>query len=235
MELAPTEIAIKCAVSLDHSDAAAQLFARYGLAGRPDEQRTMHFFDTRSLQLFDSGVLARTCESWTAVDDDDVAINVRGKRARSIAKACRAGKNETVTFERDEELGRPEVEAFSIATKQAAGVVAELHAGRRPLEALLGQGATTAAAALGVPWDSLITYGPLRARLWGLDLPGIDGRTTVEMWNAGRALLLEVSKVCTFDEVELVRNQLSAFFARSGLAALRESKTRLALVALTRP
>src|SRR5687768_625390 len=131
MELAPTEIAIKCAVSLDHSDAAQQLFARYGLSARPDEQRTMHFFDTRSLQLFDAGVLARTCESWTAVDNDDVAIKVRGKRARTIARVCQAGKNETAKFERDEELGRPEVEAFSIATKQQAGVVADLHAGHR--------------------------------------------------------------------------------------------------------
>jgi hypothetical protein len=222
-------------VSLDNSDAAAQLFARYGLAGRPDEQRTMHFFDTRSLQLFDAGVLAQTCESWTAVDDDDFAIKVHGKRARTIARVCQAGKNETVKFERDEDLGRPEVEAFSIATKQAAGVVAALHAGRRPLEALLGQGATTAAAAVGVPWDSLITYGPIRARLWALSLPGIDGHTTVEIWNAGRALLLEVSKLCTRDEVENVRNQLSAFFAQAGLAALQESKTRLALVALTKP
>ena len=235
MELAPTEIAIKCAVSLDKSAAAAQLFARYGIAEPPHEQRTMHFFDTRSLALCDAGVFARSCESWTATDDDDVAIDVRGRRARTVARACQAGKNETVRFERNEELGHPEVEAFSIATKQAAGAVADLHAGNRPLEAMLGRGAKAAAVAVGVPWDSLITYGPIRARLWGLDLPGIDGRTTVEMWNAGRALLFEVSKVCAPDDADLARIQLSAFFALSGLSALRESKTRLALVALTRP
>lgn len=235
MELAPTEIAIKAAVSLDQGATAAELLARFGLGGRPDAQRTMHFFDTRSLQLFDSGVLAQSCESWTAVDDDDVAIKVKGKRARTIARLCRAGKNETARFARDEQLGRPEVEAFSIATKQAAGAVADLHAGHRPLEALLGQGAATVAAAVGVPWSSLITYGPIRARVWARDLPGIDGPATVEMWNAGRSLLLEVSRVCTSDEVEVARSQLCTFFAEAGLTALRESKTMLALAALSSP
>jgi hypothetical protein len=83
--------------------------------------------------------------------------------------------------------------------------------------------------------NSLITYGPIRARLWARDLPGIDGRATVEMWNAGRALLLEVSRVCTTGEVEIARSQLTAFFAEAGLTALSASKTRLALVALTCP
>ena len=81
----------------------------------------------------------------------------------------------------------------------------------------------------GVQWAQVAVFGPIKAKKWKLNLPGIAGKLTAELWQAGGVELLEISDKKPRGEAPAFSDALAAFMETKTLTQLAGSKTLFAL------
>src|SRR6266536_3383634 len=117
----PEKIEVKLAFM---SEDTAKGLAVLGLSDPPKEERSIHFFDTGNLALFDRGLIVRVRQTVAGGDPDDATLKVRGTTAPDAASRFLASAGGGAKFEGDQNVGHEEAPSFSITTEPGPAAIA---------------------------------------------------------------------------------------------------------------
>lgn len=206
-----------------------------GLKDAKGEARTIWFYDTAALELFDKGIILRSRHS--AGGPDDTTVKLRPMDARTADPSwssvqgfkCEQDRTaqHTVTscsLTRDAQRG-----AIDLAAK-GPPAIAELFDGDQ--KRFLGE-----YAPLTIDWASLRALGPIDSRAWKFDAGPLDRKLSAERWLLPDGTqLFEVSTRVPASEADAMQGELERYLATLDLAAdaAGATKTRTALEQLAR-
>ena len=231
----PAKIEVKYAIEPAFAQVAMQ---RLELDGTdPQTERTIHFFDTHGTTLSPGGLILRARQTTAGDAPDDSTLKVRGVNAPAVAAQHLGGAPGERKYEGDMNAGRAELPSFSLTLDQEEGSIRAVLDREQELPAsLFSPEAAELLAKAGVDWDELYAYTPIQARVWKIHLQGLQGKVTVEVWQAGDQVLVEVSDKVDRDKAEDFATALAALLADElELPQLPGSKTQFALAQLHPP
>lgn len=195
------------------------------------ERRTVYFFDTPGLVLFDSGVILRGRTS-----KDESTVKLRPAIPSRIPEKFH--KLDGFKCEMDRTL-RTKVISCSLTSPQGEGEVKRAGQGKRePKKLFSGLQEDFARFIFGekdFPWEKLRSYGPISAMEWEINGGGEIGKFKLELWRlpSGKAFLEASLRVPESAGPEFLR-KIAAYFAKRSIRVQSsgESKTRGALIDL---
>lgn len=174
---AVSAIEVKITARIEDEDRVLALLAR---AHAEPEKRTVYFFDTRDLALFDAGLVMRARK--VSGDDDDSTVKLRPVDPAAIDRSW----IETDGFEIEmDRVGEKEVISAKLGSVQATGEIDEAVAGDRPLRKLFSPDQERLIESFGpdhVDWDDLVAMGPIAVSKWKVEWEGFDHEVVVERW-----------------------------------------------------
>lgn len=144
------------------------------------ESRTIFFFDTPELQLFDAGLVLRARK--VKGDEDDSTVKLRPVEPAGIPSTW----VETDGFEIEmDRVGDKEVISAKLSSPQARGEIDDAVAGGRPLRKLFSADQEQLIADFGpaeVGWEKLVPMGPIAVSKWKVNWEGFDHDVVAERW-----------------------------------------------------
>jgi hypothetical protein len=202
--------------------------------GEEPQARTIYFFDTATLELFDAGLVlrARKIEGET----DDTTVKLRPVDPARIP--INWMKTDGFEIEMDR-VGDAQVISAKLTASQARGEIDEAVAGRRPLRKLFSKDQERLIAEFGpqdVGWDALVPMGPIAVRKWKIDAERLGHEVVAERWKLPVGSdLVELSIKVDPLEAAAAADAFLAFLESLGLdvGGDQQTKTRGALTFFT--
>jgi hypothetical protein len=220
-------VEVKITARVEDEDLVLALLAR---TKEEPESRTVYFFDTPGLTLFDAGLVLRARK--VRGDEDDSTVKLRPVDPATISEAWMA--NEAFEVEMDR-VGDKEVISAKLSEPQDRGEIDEAVAGERPLRKLFSADQERLVAEFGpaeVGWDDLVVMGPIDVSKWKVEWDGFDREVVAERWLLPDGSdLVELSVKVEPDEVTSVSEEFLALLEGFGLEIEgdQQTKTRGAL------
>ena len=212
------------------SDQIALATSKFALDKRNAERRWLTFYDTRTLDLYASGVILRTRK--TQDGKDDSTVKLRPIDPLKIASSWFAMSG----FKCEEDWsGLANVPACSFSDAQDKGEIDDVAAGRRAIDKLYNsdQERFVATYAKHPPdYAHLLALGPTDAWVWSLRPADFSEKLTCERWELpdGTAIL-ELSIRVPLPQAPAAQHAFVAYLAGKGIdtSSREDSKTRAAL------
>jgi hypothetical protein len=182
-------VEIKFVVKTDQVEEAIEAL---GLDKAAAEKRTIYFFDTKDLSLFNQPnasiiLRSRTTES---KDKGETTVKLRAKGALQIEDEWkqkeRNGEKLDSKIEKDQVVTKPIVESYSLDGKQDAKEIEEVVTRKRPIEKIFSKNQedlVKAKASAHVDWDQLEALGPVKVKKWEFSAPELT--LVAERWKFG--------------------------------------------------
>ena len=194
------------------------------------KERTVYFFDTPTLQLFDVGLVLRARKTKGDVDDSTVKIRPVDPKRIPIDWM----KTEGFAVEMDR-VGDKHIISAKLGAEQAEGEIDDAVAGRRPLRKLFSADQERLIAEFGpqeIGWEALTTMGPIAVHKWKIDAKKLGHEIVVERWKLpDKSDLVELSIKVAPGEATEAEEAFMALLAAMGLeiSGDQQTKTRGAL------
>jgi hypothetical protein len=203
---------------------------RFGLTVGNDEERYVYFFDTPSLDLFESGIIARARRIVGDAHDSTAKF-------RPVVPAEVAGKWKGLDgFKLEADASeKGVVKSASLTMPVRKGLIKRVVTGEKPIASLFTEEQKDFVEALaGQPIDlgALSIIGPLQAHRWKFEDPACPWPITAELWKRGDgARLMEVSIKSPVAQAAVAVAGFMAFLAEVGAeqSLEQQTKTRWAL------
>jgi hypothetical protein len=157
----------------------AKVLALLAERGEEPQARTVYFFDTPDLTLFEAGLVLRARK--VDGDDDDSTVKLRPVEPRSLGDWLTADGFE-VEMDR---VGEREVVSAKLSTVARRGEIDDVVRGRRALRTLFSQVQEQLIADFGpaeVAWDHLTVMGPIEVQKWTAGARLLEEDVVVERW-----------------------------------------------------
>ena len=136
-------------------------------ADEEPEERTVYFFDTPTLELFDVGLVLRARK--VKGDVDDTTVKIRPVDPARIPIDWMKTEGFEVEMDR---VGDKQVISAKLTAEQDGGEIDEAVAGERPLRKLFSADQERLIAEFGpkdVGWEALAPMGPIAVQKWKID------------------------------------------------------------------
>ena len=204
--------------------------AYFGLKERDGEQRIIFFFDTPSLRLFRAGLILRARRIPDKADNS--TIKKRPVRPDSVPNTWR--NDPGFKFEADGS-DKGIVRSASLSRDIANGLIKRVESGLEPVATLFDKKQVqfmTEMSRTRCDIAKLAALGPLNARWWKIDHPGLPWPLTAELWRReDGASILEVSVRAPVAQAAVASAGFLAFLSELGAERdnAQQAKTRWAL------
>jgi len=194
------------------------------------ETRTIYFFDTPDLGLFEAGVLLRARKR---PGEDDSTVKLRPVDPAKIP--INWVKTEGFEIEMDR-VGDREVISAKLGSLQKNGEIDDVIEGTRPLRKLFTKDQERLIEEFSpatITWDALTPMGPINVSKWKVEFDEFDYEIVVERWKLpDKSDLVELSIKAEPGKAVQASEDFLAFLAKRGLAidGDQQTKTRGALM-----
>lgn len=198
------------------------------------EERTIYFFDTPALALFDVGLVLRARK--IKGDVDDTTVKIRPVDPARIPIDWMRTEGFEVEMDR---VGDKHVISAKLTAEQDAGEIDEAVAGERPLRKIFSVDQERLIAEFGpqdVGWNALTPMGPIAVQKWKIDARKLGHEIVVERWKLpDKSDLVELSIKVEPGEATAAADAFLAFLEAMGLEVSgdQQTKTRGALTFFT--
>lgn len=168
-----------------------------------DLRRRVGFFETKTLALFERGVILRARKQHDG-PADDVTVKLRGPLAEAIGPSW----DGLAGFKREiDRAGTKETSSVSLTVGLDGDIIERAFAGKLAARELFDAEQVKLLAKAGeIPWDDLEVAGPVEARLWRHQQRGAD--LTVERWDVDGERFYEVSQKAEPSDAKKVDKRL---------------------------
>ena len=163
-----------------HNDDEAKVLEILQQTADDPQSRTVYFFDTPNLALFDSGLVLRVRK--IDGDDDDSTVKLRPVDPAGMSKDWLETEGLEVEMDR---VGEKEVISAKLSAVQKRGEIDRAVSGERELHKLFNADQERLIAEFGpgqVTWEDLTVMGPIAVTKWKAPWPERDDEITVERW-----------------------------------------------------
>jgi len=170
-------VEVKITARIEDEDLVLGLLKDRG--GEPQE-RTVYFFDTPKLELFDVGLVLRARK--VKGDVDDTTVKIRPVDPARIPIDWMETEGFEVEMDR---VGDTQIISAKLTAEQDAGEIDEAVAGERPLQKLFSADQERLIAEFGpkeVGWEALTPMGPIAVQKWKIDPKKLGHEVVVERW-----------------------------------------------------
>ena len=215
-------VEIKFVVRVSQVQMALQAL---GLDPAKAEKKTAYFFDTKDLSLFQQANARVILRSRTTAGDKEgeTTVKLRSTGRLEIEEEWmqkrRKGERLDRKFEKDQVVGKPAVEAYSLDDKEDLKTIENAVAGRQSVKKIFSANQEDLVEAKTKPrldWDKLLALGPVKVMKWEFEAQGLD--LVAERWDFGNhAPTLEVSTKADASDAEDTKKKLAAFLHDKGL------------------
>jgi len=198
------------------------------------EERTVYFFDTPELALFDVGLVLRARK--VKGDADDTTVKIRPVDPARIPIDWMKTAGFEVEMDR---VGDKQIISAKLTAEQDAGEIDEAVVGERPLRKLFSLDQERLVAEFGpkeVGWEALKPMGPIAVQKWKIDPRKLGHEVVVERWKLpDKSDLVELSIKVEPGEATVAADAFLAFLEAMGLEVSgdQQTKTRGALMFFT--
>jgi len=215
-------VEIKITARIDDEELALRLMKQ---SGEDPKTRTIYFFDTPKLELFDAGLVLRARK--TKDDEDDSTVKLRPVDPARIPLDWT--KTEGFAIELDR-VGDQEVVSAKLSAPQATGEIDDAVAGGRPLRKLFSADQERLIAEFGpaeVGWDALTVMGPIDVRKWKVEFEDFEHEVVAERWKLPDGSdLVELSIKVEPGQATGAAEEFTAFLENRGLDVGGDQKTK---------
>jgi hypothetical protein len=224
-------VEVKITARIDDEDLILRLLEQ---RGEEPQERTLYFFDTPELALFDVGLVLRARR--IKGDTDDSTVKIRPVEPSRIPLDWVETEGFEVEMDR---VGDRDVISAKLTAEQDRGEIDQAVAGRRPLRKLFSKDQERLIAEFGpaeVGWDDLTAMGPIAVQKWKIDAKKLGHEVTVERWRLPDGSdLIEGSIKVKPGEAEEASVDFLAFLRTLGIEVDgdQQTKTRGALTFFT--
>lgn len=224
-------VEIKITARIEDEDLAIRILEQ---SGEEPEVRTIYFFDTPGLDLFDAGLVLRARK--VKGDEDDSTVKLRPVDPARIPIDW--SKTDGFEVEMDR-VGDKEVISAKLSAPQAQGEIDDAVAGNRPLRKLFSADQERLIAEFGpaeVGWNALTVMGPIDVRKWKVEFDDFAHEVVAERWKLPDGSdLVELSIKVEPGEASAAAGEFTAFLEGHGLdvSGDQQTKTRGALTFFT--
>ena len=219
---AAKNVEIKFVVRVSQVQMALQAL---GLDPAEAEKKTAYFFDTKDLSLFQQANARVILRARTTAGDKEGETTVKLRSTGSLEideewmQKRRKGERLDRKFEKDQVVGKPAVEAYSLDDKEDLKAIENAVAGRQSVKKIFSANQEDLVEAKTKPrfdWDKLLALGPVKVMKWEFKALGLD--LVAERWDFGdHAPTLEISTKADASGAEETKNKLVAFLQDKGL------------------
>lgn len=202
--------------------------------GEEPEKRTVYFFDTPELDLFDAGIVLRARK--LRGEDDDTTVKLRPVDPALIPIDWMTTEGFEIELDK---VGDSQVISAKLGASQEEGEIDAVVKGQRPLRKLFSSDQERLLEAFGpreVGWDDLVIMGPIDVRKWKVEFDGFAHEVTAERWILpDRSDLIELSIKVEPGEAGPAADAFTAFLEGRGLdvGGDQHTKARGALLFFT--
>jgi len=223
-------VEIKITARIEDEDLILEYLKRSELE---PESRTIYFFDTPELALFDVGVVLRARKR---PGEDDSTVKLRPVDPARIP--INWVKTEGFEIEMDR-VGDREVVSAKLSAAQTEGEIDAVIAGERPLRKLFSKKQEQLVAEFGpaaITWDDLGPMGPIAVSKWKVGFDDFDHEIVVERWKLpDKSDLVELSIKVEPGAATKASDDFLSFLEQRGLVIEddQQTKTRGALTFFT--
>jgi hypothetical protein len=220
-------VEVKITARVEDEDRVLALLEK---ADEEPESRTVYFFDTPALTLFDKGLVLRARK--VRGDDDDSTVKLRPVDPAAISSEWAQMDGFEIEMDR---VGEQQIVSAKLAAIQSRGEIDEVVAGERDLHKLFSPDQERLIAAFGPPdvgWEALQLMGPIDVSKWKSSWEDLPWEVTVERWLLpDRSDLVELSIKVEPAEVHEAEERFRAMLEGVGLEIEgdQQTKTRGAL------
>ena len=224
-------VEVKITARIEDEDLVLRLLRQ---SGEDPETRTVYFFDTPGLDLFDAGLVLRARK--IKGDIDDSTVKLRPVDPARIPIDWMRTEGFEVEMDR---VGDKEVISAKLSVPQAEGEIDDAVAGTRPLQKLFSADQERLIAEFGpadVGWDALKPMGPIDVRKWKVEFEDFAHEVVAERWKLPDGSdLVELSIKVEPGEATMATDAFIAFLEQHGLdvGGDQQTKTRGALAFFT--
>jgi hypothetical protein len=222
-----TGVEIKMTVRGDQEMRAVRLF---NLDGSTAEKRSIYFFDSRKLTLFDSGLILRARQLKDGADDSTVKM-----RPIDPVKVAQEWTRENGFKLEADVIGPKIVRTASLGHPRKHGEIKSVAARERKIKELYSQKQESfieTFVPIAVEFGDLHVLGPIEALRWQFKSPKLPSEVTAEEWHIPDGTdLLELSIKVEPKNALKARDDFEKFLRDAGIAneGVQEAKTRVAL------
>jgi hypothetical protein len=178
-EIDPAIGAVEIKISARVEDEE-KVLAALKKSGEQPEQRTVYFFDTPALDLFDAGMVLRARK--IKGDEDDSTVKLRPVVPSSISTSWMKTDGFEVEMDR---VGETEVISAKLNAVQGDGELDDAVSGKKGLRSLFSgdqERLVAEFAPRGIEWDALMAMGPIAVNKWKTEWDDFPHEVTVERW-----------------------------------------------------
>ena len=215
-------VEIKVTARVSQEDEALELLKS---TGEEPETRTIYFFDTPELDLFDKGLVLRARK--VRGDEDDSTVKLRPIDPATIPIDWSRTDGFEIEMDR---VGDREVISAKLSAAQAPGEIDAAVSGERPLRKLFSKDQERLIEEFGpadVGWDTLTVMGPIDVQKWKVDFPGFPHDVVAERWILPDGSdLVELSITVRPGEAADTTTDFSEFLAKHGLDVDGDQQTK---------
>jgi hypothetical protein len=170
-------VEVKITARIEDEQVVLRLFER---SGEVPQTRTIYFFDTPGLGLFDAGLVLRARRIKGAADDSTVKLRPVDPARIPIDWVTTEG------FEIElDRVGDRDIVSARLVAPQDEGEIDAVVAGTRPLRKLFSPDQERLIAEFGpadVGWDRLRAMGPIDVCKWKVDFDDLERAVVAERW-----------------------------------------------------
>jgi hypothetical protein len=224
-------VEVKLTARIEDEDLVLELLKD---TGEEPEERTVYFFDTPKLELFDVGLVLRARKKAGDVDDTTVKLRPVDPARIPIDWA----NNEAFEIEMDR-VGDNEIISAKLSAEQDSGEIDDAVSGKRPLRKLFSADQERLIKEFGpadVGWEALTPMGPIKVQKWKVDPKKFEHEVVAERWKLPDGSdLVELSIKVEPGEATEAADGFTTFLEGLGLdvGGDQQTKTRGALTFFT--
>ena len=215
-------VEVKITARIEDEDLILDFLKR---SGEEPQSRTVYFFDTPGLGLFDKGLVLRARK--IDGDDDDSTVKLRPVDPARIPIDW--VKTDGFSIEMDR-VGENEVISAKLSAPQAQGEIDDAIAGNRPLRKLFSSDQERLIEEFGPPdvgWDDLTIMGPIDVSKWKAEFEDFDHEIVAERWKLPDGSdLVELSIKVEPGQATKAADDFMAFLEGHGLEVGGDQKTK---------
>jgi hypothetical protein len=215
-------VEIKISARVEDEDKVLAALAK---SGEEPQRRTVYFFDTPSLDLFDAGMVLRARK--IKGDDDDSTVKLRPVVPSTIASSWIKTEGFEVEMDR---VGENEVISAKLNAVQRPGEVDDAVGGKAGLRSLFSADQERLVAEFAprdIEWDDLVPMGPIAVNKWKTDWDDFAHEVTVERWELPDGSdLVELSIKVEPGEVSSAYDDFLGGLAAAGLTVDDDQQTK---------
>jgi hypothetical protein len=227
-------VEIKFVVKTDEVEKA---IGALGLDKGAAEKRTIYFFDTKDLSLFNqpTSIILRS-RTTEGKDKGETTVKLRAKGALQIEDEWkqkeRNGEKLDRKIEKDQVVTKPMVESYSLDAEQDAKEIDEVASSQRPIKKIFSKNQEDLVKTKDnahVDWDELKALGPVKVRKWEVKREFSPPALTLvaERWKFGdHPPTLEVSTKVDETIAEETTAKLVKFMRDKGFEQDKDPETK---------